>query len=75
MIIVLIKRLLMPIILLRRKKLTRILKFLNFKFLLESKSLGVRKPLVKVTLKNSHDEYLLSILYGKLILGLIKIKI
>ena len=75
MIIVLIKSLLMPIILLRQKKLTRILKFLNFKFLLESKSLGVRKPLVKVTLKNGHDEYLLSILYGELILGLIKIKI
>ena len=55
MIIILIKSLLMPIILLRRKKLTRILKFLNFKFLLESKSLGVRKSLVKVTLKNGHD--------------------
>ena len=65
----------MPIILLRRKNLTRILKFLNFKFLLESKSLGVRKSLVKIKKKNGHDEYLLSILYGELILLLIKIKI
>ena len=52
----------MLIILLWMKKLKPIFKLLNLKLMTESELLSIRIFLVKVTLKNGWEEYLLSIL-------------
>ena len=72
-IILLTKNLLMLIILLSLKKLKQIIKLLNLKFMIESELPSIRIFLVKVTLKIGREKYL--ILFWKLILGDIKIKI
>ena len=55
---------------LAEKKLRRILKLLNLKLMIESEILIVRIFLVTFALKIGQDKYLLSILFSKLILGL-----
>ena len=57
------------------KKLRPILKLLSFKLMIESESLSIRIFLVKITLKIGQEYYFLSILFWKLILTLIKLKI
>ena len=66
------KKLLMLIILLRHKKWKWFLKLLNLQWMIESELLSIRIFLVKVTLKVGHEKYLFLILFGKLILWLIK---
>ena len=57
------------------KKLRPILKLLSLKLMTESESLSIRIFLVKITLKIGQEYYFLSILFWKLILTLIKLKI
>ena len=57
------------------KKLRPILKLLSLKLMIESDSLSIRIFLVKITLKIGQEYYFLSILFWKLILTLIKLKI
>ena len=57
------------------KKLRPILKLLSLKLMIESESLSIRIFLVKITLKIGQEYYFLSILFWKLILTLIKLKI
>ena len=57
------------------KQLRPILKLLNLNLMTESELLSIRIFSVKVILKIGQEKYLLSILFGKLILGLIKLKI
>ena len=57
------------------KKLRPILKLLSLKLMIESESLSIRIFLVKITLKIGQEQYFLSILFWKLILTLIKLKI
>ena len=61
----------MLIILLWLEKLTPILKHLNLKLMIETELLNIKIFLVKVTLKNGQEKYLLSVLFCKLILGII----
>ena len=65
----------MLIILLLSKKLGPILKPLSLKLMIELELLSIRIFLVKVILKIGQEKYLLSILFWKLILGLINLKI
>ena len=65
----------MLIILLWLKKLTQILKLLNWKLMIELELLSIRIFLVKATLKIGQEKYLLLILLWKLILGLKNLKI
>ena len=65
----------MLIILLWLKKLTQILKLLNWKLMIELELLSIRIFLVKATLKIGQEKYLLLILFWKLILGLKNLKI
>ena len=51
------------------------LKFLSLKLLLESEFPSLRIFLVKVTLKNGQEKYLLSILFWKQILRVINLAI
>ena len=53
----------------------RILKPLSLKLMIELELLSIRIFLVKVPLKIRREKYLLSILFRKLVLGLIKFKI
>ena len=70
-----IKNLLMLIILLWLKKLSEILKLLNLKSKVESELLSIKTVLVQVLLRIGQEKYLLLILFWKLILGKIKLKI
>ena len=74
-IILLIKYLLMLLILLLLKKLRRILKLRSLKLMIKLKLLSIKIFLVKAILKIGQDKYLLSILFWKLILGVINLKI
>ena len=65
----------MLIILLWLKKLTKILKLLNWKLMIELELLSIRIFLVKATLKIGQEKYLLLIQFWKLILGLKNLKI
>ena len=69
------KNLLMLIIVFWLKKLRLILKFLNLELMTESGLLSIGTFLVKITLKIVQEKYFLLILFWKLILGLIKLKI
>ena len=69
------KNLLMLIIVFWLKKLRLILKFLNLELMTESGLLSIGTFLVKITLKIGQEKYFLLILFWKLILGLIKLKI
>ena len=62
------------IILFYLQKLWRILKLLSLNLMIDSEVLIMRIFLVKVTLKIGQGKYLLSILFWKLILGLMKLK-
>ena len=53
----------------------RILKPLSLKLMIELELLSIRIFLVKVTLKIRREKYLLSILFRKLVLGLIIFKL
>ena len=57
------------------KKLRRILSLLSLKLMVGSEFLSIRIFLVKVALKTGQEKYLLLILFWKLILGLINLKI
>ena len=65
----------MLIILLWVKKLRQILKVLNLKLMIESELLSTRIFLVNVTLKVGWEKYLLLILFWKITLRHIKLKI
>ena len=65
----------MPIILRSLEKLKRIIKLQNLKLLIELELQNIKIFLVKVTTKIGQDKYLLSILFLKLILGLINLEI
>ena len=67
------EKLLMLLILLWLEKLRWILSLLNL--MIESELLSVRIFLLKITLKIGQEKYLLLILFLKLILWLIKLKI
>ena len=54
-----------------KKKMRQILKLLSLKLMIESELLSMRLFLVKVILKIGQEKYLLSILFWKLILGVI----
>ena len=69
------KNLLMLIILFWLKKLSRILRLLRLKLMIESNLLSIRTFLAKVPLKNGQEKYFSSILFWKLILILIKLRI
>ena len=71
----LMKNVLMLIILLWLKELRRVLKLLNLKLMLESELLSIKIFLAKVTLKIGQEKWSLLILFWKLILELIKLKI
>ena len=57
------------------EKLKQIIKFLNLKLIRKAKLLSIRIFLVNFTLTIGQEKYLLSILFWKLILGNIKLKI
>ena len=57
------------------EKLKQIIKFLNLKLIRKSDLPTIRIFLVNFTLKIGQEKYLLSILFWKLILGHIKLKI
>ena len=57
------------------EKLKQIIKFLNLKLIRKSELLSIRIFLVNFTLAIGQEKYLLSILFWKLILGNIKLKI
>ena len=65
----------MPIILRSLEKLKRIIKLQNLKLLIELELQNIKIFLVKVTTKIGQDKYLLSILFLKLILGLVNLEI
>ena len=69
------KILLMLIILFWLEKMRPILKHLDLKLMTESGLLGIRIFLVKIILKIGQEKYLLLILFWKLLLGQIKLKI
>ena len=71
----LVKHLFMLNILLWRKKLRQILNHLNSKTVIESGLLSIRIFLVRVTSNVSKENYFLLIVFWKLILGRIKLKI
>ena len=56
------------------KKLRQIFKLLSLKLMIESELLSIRIFLVNITFKIGHEKYLLLILFWKLILELIKLK-
>ena len=57
------------------KRLRRILYYLNLKWMIVPELLSIRIFLVKFKLNIGQEKYLLSILFWKLILGVIKLKI
>ena len=65
----------MLIIMLSLKKLSQTLKLLNLKKMIERELVSRKILLVKVILKIGQEKYFLLILFWKVILGYIKLKI